>query len=60
MNTHQMLEEVQNEIKRLHKIERLLEDESSTGTGKRKLTKAARKKISDAQKKRWAKVKKEG
>lgn len=56
MNTQQMLEEVQKEIKRLQEIERLLEDESSTGTGKRKLTKAAREKIAAGQRKRWAKV----
>jgi hypothetical protein len=62
MDTQHLLEEVRKEISRLQKVEALLEGSSSPrkgkGKGKRKLSAAARKKIGDAQRARWAKVKK--
>jgi len=59
MDTSTLLSEVQNEIKRLTKVVSLLGGTSSTTKrrGRRKLSKAARAKISDAQKRRWAKAK---
>jgi hypothetical protein len=63
MDTPKLLEEVKKEIARLQKVEALLEEKPPSrkgrGKGKRKLNAAARKKIGDAQRARWAKVKRE-
>jgi hypothetical protein len=58
MDTTALLKEVRKEITRLEKIATLLGAKSSSGKGKkkRKLSKAAREKISAAQTARWAKV----
>jgi hypothetical protein len=62
MNSEAMLKEVEKEIQRLQQVAKLLSGDSATasrrGKGKRKLSAAARKKIGDAQRARWAKVKK--
>jgi len=66
MNTDLLLKEVKAEIKRLEKVVALLEGESASTSarGKRKgrrkpMSQEARDKIAAAQKKRWAKQKKE-
>jgi hypothetical protein len=59
MDTPKLLKEVRKEIKRLQKIAKLLGDGSGKSTSGRTLSKAARKKIADGQKKRWAKVRAE-
>jgi hypothetical protein len=64
MNTERLLEEVKAEIVRLQQVVALLEGSAALpkrrgrGKGKRTLSAAARRKISIAQKARWAKVKK--
>jgi len=64
MNTAQILEEVEAEISRLQNVVALLRGGSAgsaakaSGKGKRTMSAAARKRISDAQKARWAKQKK--
>jgi hypothetical protein len=58
MNTEQIVAEIEAEIARLQKVDALLRGVSSSRagrTGKRTLSVAARKRISDAQKARWAK-----
>jgi hypothetical protein len=58
MNTEQIVAEIEAEIARLQKVVALLRGVSSSRagrTGKRTLSVAARKRISDAQKARWAK-----
>jgi type II secretory pathway predicted ATPase ExeA len=59
MDTPKLLKEVKKEIKRLQKIAKLLGEGSGKSTSGRKLSAAARKKIADGQKKRWAKVRAE-
>jgi hypothetical protein len=59
MNTANLLKEVRKEVKRLQKIAKLLGEGNGKSTSGRKLSKAARKKIADGQKKRWAKVRAE-
>ena len=57
-----MLEEVKKEIARLQKVVELLEDGNTSTSGRRKrkpMSAEARAKIAAAQKKRWAKTKKE-
>jgi len=64
MNTEQIVQEVEAEISRLQNVVALLRGSSSSSStkasrrGKRTLSAAARKKISDAQKARWAKQRK--
>ena len=58
MNTEQIVAEVEAEIGRLQNVVALLRGTTSPrakGTGKRTMSAAARKRISDAQKARWAK-----
>jgi hypothetical protein len=66
MDTHQILQAVKAEISRLQRVVNLLEETSpspkaaaatTTSKKRRGLSAAARKKISEAQKARWAKVK---
>lgn len=63
MDTSKFLEDAKAEIKRLQSVVDLLEQEGSSkrrgkGKGTRKpMSAEARKKIGDAQKKRWAKLK---
>jgi len=62
MNTANLLEEVKKEIARLQKVVELLEDGNTSTSGRRKrkpMSAEARAKIAAAQKKRWAKTKKE-
>jgi len=57
-----LLEEVKKEIARLQKVVELLEDGNTSTSGRRKrkpMSAEARAKIAAAQKKRWAKTKKE-
>ncbi len=69
MNTKEILEHIQEEISRLQRVKALLQGSnvgsrsasthsSAPKTGKRILSPQARKKIADAQRKRWAKVRK--
>lgn len=60
MDTQKLLEECRKEIARLQKIIDLLEEGSTSTSGRRKrkpMSQAARDKIAAAQKKRWAKAK---
>jgi hypothetical protein len=63
MDTARLLNEVEAEIERLQQVADLLRGDTKLSTrrgkggkGKRHLSKAARKAISDAQKQRWAKA----
>jgi hypothetical protein len=61
MDTQQLLQEVKAEIARLQKVADLLEEGSTSTSGRRKrkpMSQEARAKIAAAQKKRWAKTKK--
>jgi hypothetical protein len=63
MNIERLLEEVEQEIERLQQVADLLRGDTKLSTrrgkgvkGKRHLSRAARRAISDAQKARWAKA----
>jgi hypothetical protein len=60
MDTQKLLQEVKAEIARLQKVAALLEEGSTSTSGRRKrkpMSPEARAKIAAAQKKRWAKAK---
>jgi hypothetical protein len=62
MDSAKMLAEVRAEIERLQKVAALLEGRdgaSASRRGRRKLSAEARAKIAEAQRKRWAKAKRE-
>ena len=65
MDTERLLQEVEAEIQRLEQVAKLLRGDSSSGRGRGKrrhrkpMSAEARAKIAAAQRKRWAKTKKE-